>query len=49
MFRLGLWAYPAGAFDYLKYPVTLSGKRFKEATDFHPLFGLEEIFQSIRR
>jgi hypothetical protein len=49
MFRLGLWPYPAGAFDYLKYPVTLSGKRFKEATDFRPLFGLEEIFQSIRR
>ena len=48
MFRLGLWPYPAGAFDYLKYPVTLSGKRFTEATDFRPLFGLEEIFQSIR-
>jgi UDP-glucose 4-epimerase len=49
MFRLGLWPYPAGAFDYLKFPVTLSGKRFKEATNFRPLFGLEEIFQSIRR
>jgi len=49
LFRLGLWPYPAGAFDYLKYPVTLSGKRFEEATDFRPLFGLEEIFQSIRR
>jgi UDP-glucose 4-epimerase len=49
MFRMGLWPYPAGAFDYLKYPVTLSGKRFKEATGFRPLFGLEEIFQSIRR
>ena len=48
-FRLGLWPYPAGAFDYLKYPVTLSGKRFTEATDFRPLFGLEEIFHSVRR
>ena len=48
-FRLGLWPYPAGAFDYLKYPVTLSGKRFTEATGFRPLFGLEEIFKSIRR
>jgi UDP-glucose 4-epimerase len=49
LFRLGLWPYPAGAFDYLKYPVTLSGDRFTEAADFRPLFGLEEIFQTIRR
>jgi UDP-glucose 4-epimerase len=49
LFRWGLWPYPAGAIDYLKYPVTLSGKRFNEATNFRPLFGLEEIFHSIRR
>jgi len=49
LFNWGLWPYPAGALDYLKYPVTLSGKRFVEATNFRPLFGLEEIFHSIQR
>lgn len=49
LFHWGLWPYPDGAIDYLKYPVTLSGKRFVEATGFRPLFGLEEIFQSVRR
>jgi len=49
LFHWGLWPYPEGAFDYLKYPVTLSGKRFADATGFRPLFGLEEIFQSVRR
>jgi hypothetical protein len=49
LFSLGLWPYPTGALDYLKYPVTLSGKRFVDATSFRPLFGLEEIFQSVRR
>jgi UDP-glucose 4-epimerase len=49
MFQLGLWEFPPGALDYLKYPVTLSGKRFIEATNFRSLFGLEEIFHSVRR
>jgi UDP-glucose 4-epimerase len=49
LFRFGLWPYPAGALDYLKYPVTLSGRRFVEATNFRPLFSLEEIFHSVRR
>ncbi len=48
LFRFGLWPYPTGAFDYLKYPVTLSGRRFVDATNFRCLFGLEEIFQSVR-
>ncbi|HVH06580.1 MAG TPA: NAD-dependent epimerase/dehydratase family protein, partial [Myxococcota bacterium] len=49
LFRLGLFPYPAGALDYIKYPVTLSGRRFAEATQFRPLFSLEEIFHSVRR
>jgi hypothetical protein len=40
--------WPEGAIDFLKFPVTLSGRRFVEATNFRPLFGLEEIFQSLR-
>ena len=47
-FRFGLLPYPPGAIDYLKFPITLSGARFVEATRFRPLFGLEEIFQSLR-
>ena len=49
LFRMGLFPYPAGALDYLKYPVTLSGQRFVDATGFRPLFSLEEIFHSVRR
>ncbi len=49
LFRWGMLPYPAGAIDYLKYPVTVSGTRFVEATNFRPLFGLEEIFHSVRR
>jgi len=48
LFRYGLIPYPPGAIDYLKFPITLSGARFVEATRFRPLFGLEEIFQSLR-
>ncbi len=49
MFDWGAWPYPDGAIDYLKYPVTLAGERFVEATGFRPLYGLEEIFRSVRR
>ncbi len=48
-FRWGVIPYPPGAIDYLKYPITVSGERFVEATNFRPLFNLEEIFQSLRR
>jgi UDP-glucose 4-epimerase len=49
MFRWGLSPYPPGALDYLKYPVTVAGASFAEATSFRPLFGLEEIFHSVSR
>lgn len=49
LFKLGMLPYPPGAIDYLKFPITLSGARFVEATNFRPLFGLEEIFDSLRR
>jgi len=48
LFRLGLSAYPPGALDFLKYPITLSGERFAVATGFQPLFGLKETLQSVR-
>jgi UDP-glucose 4-epimerase len=48
-FKLGMIPYPPGAIDYLKFPITLDGSRFVEATNFRPLFSLEEIFHSVRR
>jgi UDP-glucose 4-epimerase len=48
LFQLGLIAYPPGALDFLKFPITLSGDRFVDATNFRPLFGLEETLQSVR-
>ena len=49
LFRWGLLPYPPVAIDYLKYPITVSGDRFVDATNFRPLFSLQEIFQSLRR
>ncbi|MBI4515565.1 MAG: NAD-dependent epimerase/dehydratase family protein [Deltaproteobacteria bacterium] len=48
MFRLGLYPFPPGAIDFVKYPCTLDGSRFAAATGFKPRFGLEEIFASLR-
>ena len=48
LFRMGLSAYPPGAIDFLKYPITLSGERFADATGFQPLYGLKETLQSVR-
>ena len=48
LFKLGLTSYPAGALDYLKFPLTLSGNRFIDATSFRPMFGLAETLQSVR-
>jgi UDP-glucose 4-epimerase len=49
LFRLGFFPFPPGAIDYIKYTCTISGKRFVDETGFRPLFGLKEIFRSIRR
>jgi UDP-glucose 4-epimerase len=49
LFRLGAISYPPGALDFLKFPITLSGSRFVDATSFQPLFGLEETLQSVQR
>jgi UDP-glucose 4-epimerase len=49
LFRWGLTPFPPGAIDYLKFPLTISGDAFRDAADFKPHFGLQEIFQSLRR
>lgn len=48
LFRLGLWGFPLGALDYIKYACTISGERFVRETGFRPLFGLKESFRSLR-
>jgi len=48
-FRLGLYHTPPGAMNFLKYPCTLDGRRFQQATGFTPLFSLEDVFASVRR
>ncbi len=49
LFQLGLYHTPPGAMDFLKYPCTVDGRAFVEATGFQPLFTLEDTFASVRR
>ena len=48
-FRWGVGSYPPGMLDYLKYPVTLSGRRFVEASGFAPTRSLRETLEAVRR
>jgi UDP-glucose 4-epimerase len=47
--RLGFPEIPAGALEYLKYPCTVDGRRFREATGFEPTRGLVETLRSVPR
>jgi UDP-glucose 4-epimerase len=48
LFQLGLYHVPPGAIDFVKYPCTLDGSRFRAATGFTPRRSLEDIFASVR-
>lgn len=48
MFQLGLFHIPPGAIDFIKYPCTVSGRHFAEATGFEPAQSLDETFAAIR-
>jgi UDP-glucose 4-epimerase len=48
LFRFGLYHLPSAAIDFVKYPCTIDGRRFRQATKFTPLFTLEETFSSVR-
>jgi len=48
LFRYGWFPVPADAADFVKYPCTIDGRRFREATGFTPLLSLEETLQSVR-
>lgn len=47
--RLGFPEIPKGALDYLKYPCTVDGRRFREAAGFSPAYGLVETLRSVPR
>jgi UDP-glucose 4-epimerase len=48
LFRLGLYHTPPGAIDFVKFPCTLDGRRFRAETGFRPRFSLGDIFASVR-
>lgn len=48
-FKYGLYPFPPGAIDFIKYPCTLDGSRLQKETSFSPLFSLREIFASVTR
>ena len=45
--RMGFPEIPAGAVQYLKYPCTVDGRRFTEATGYQPRYGLVETLRSV--
>jgi UDP-glucose 4-epimerase len=47
-FAAGVLPWPEGAIDYLKFPVTISGEAFVQATGWKPLFSLEETLAAHR-
>ncbi len=49
LFRFKIYQFPPAAIDFIKYPCTISGDRFREATEFKPLFSLEDTFASVSR
>ncbi len=48
LFRLGLYRFPPGVIDFIKYPCTVSDRRFRAATEFEPRWSLHDIFAHLR-
>jgi UDP-glucose 4-epimerase len=48
LFDFGLFPYPPGALDYLKFPITVSGERFIDASGFQPAYDLVDTLRSVR-
>lgn len=45
----GVFPWPEGILDFMKYPLTLCGDRFVEATGFVPKHDLKDTFETTRR
>ena len=48
LFRWGFFPFPADAVDFIKYPCTIDGRRFREATGFQAKRSLGETLRSVR-
>lgn len=48
LFQWGLFPFPADAVDFIKFPCTIDGRRFREATGFQPTHGLTETLRGVR-
>jgi len=48
LFALGLSSLPPGAIDFIKYPCTVSDRRFVAATGYKPKWSLHDIFAQLR-
>lgn len=48
LFDLGLYSFPPGAIDFVKYPCTVDDRRFVAATGFKPKWSLHDIFGQLR-
>ncbi len=49
LFRFNIYQFPPAAIDFIKYPCTVCGQRFREATGFRPHYSLEDAFASVAR
>ena len=47
MFDFGLYQFPPGAIDFIKYPCTVSDSRFRAATGVEPKWNLHDIFAQL--
>ncbi len=48
LYRSGLSPWPEGILDFMKYPLTLNGRRLQAATGFAPRHSLEDTFTATR-
>lgn len=48
LFRAGIYPFPPGVIDFAKYPCTLDGTRFREATGFRPRYDLRTTLRALR-
>lgn len=48
LFALGLYPFPSGAIDFIKYPCTVGDRRLRAVTGFEPRWSLHDIFAQLR-
>jgi len=48
LFDMGLYPFPPGAIDFIKFPCTVDDRRFVAATGFAPRWSLHDIFTQLR-